>query len=326
MLSQNEWDPLKTVIVGIAANAKVPVTDLSMRTVNYAGEKEGTVFPEGPYPQQVIDEATEDLEVFSDFLKSVGVTVLRPNDTNPPYYNYCPRDSVLVYKDLIIATPQPLRPRYREFQAFAHHLTPYGKITDLSAEHPDLLYNLACVGNPDIFALTEIAPAFDAANILRANDDLIYLVSNGGNRSGAALLQDVIGNRGKVWTLEGVYSFMHIDSTIALLREGLMLLNPDRIKCKSQLPPPLRPWDAIWCPEPFELPVWSGYTGASKWMNMNLFSVNPELVVLEERQDSLRLALEKYNIECAMLPCRHQRTLSGGFHCVTLDIERSLND
>jgi len=55
---------------------------------------------------------------------------------------------------------------------------------------------------------------------------------------------------------------------------------------------------------------------------MNLFSVNPNLVVLEEHQEPTRRELEKYGIECAMLPMRHQRTLGGGFHCVTLDLDR----
>ena len=55
---------------------------------------------------------------------------------------------------------------------------------------------------------------------------------------------------------------------------------------------------------------------------MNLFSINENLVALEEHQHNLRKELEKYNIECAMLPMRHQRTLGGGFHCVTLDLER----
>jgi glycine amidinotransferase len=55
---------------------------------------------------------------------------------------------------------------------------------------------------------------------------------------------------------------------------------------------------------------------------MNLFSVNPDLVALEENQEPTRKELEKHGIECAMLPMRHSRTLSGCFHCVTLDLER----
>ena len=60
----------------------------------------------------------------------------------------------------------------------------------------------------------------------------------------------------------------------------------------------------------------------SVWVNMNLFSVNQGLVALEETQEPTRKLLESHGIECAMLPMRHQRTLSGGYHCVTLDLER----
>jgi glycine amidinotransferase len=55
---------------------------------------------------------------------------------------------------------------------------------------------------------------------------------------------------------------------------------------------------------------------------MNLLSINSNLVVLENHQDPTRRELEKYGIECAMLPMRQGRTLSGFFHCVTLDLER----
>jgi len=115
---------------------------------------------------------------------------------------------------------------------------------------------------------------------------------------------------------------MHIDTTIAFLREGLMLLNPERIKNVNDLPKPFQNWDVIWCPEPIDIGYFLGYNHASKWVNMNLFSINPNLVVLEEHQNPTRKVLEKNGIECAMLPMRHGRTLSGIFHCVTLDLER----
>lgn len=115
---------------------------------------------------------------------------------------------------------------------------------------------------------------------------------------------------------------MHIDTTIAFLREGLMLLNPERIKSVDVLPEPFRKWDVVWCPEPVDIGYYPGYNHASEWVNMNLFSVNPNLVALEEHQEPTRKELEKHGIECAMLPMRHGRTLSGIFHCVTLDLER----
>lgn len=327
MLSVNEWDPLKTVIVGSATNATIPLLDLSLRTVNYASVGDVNDIPCGPYPNQVIDEANEDLEILCDFLAKENVEVLRPNNSiTPEYYNFCPRDSVLVYDNMILATPQPLRSRTNEYLALEHHFLKYqqqgNRYIKNRPEFPDSLYNAHCVQNKDVLALNETLPSFDAANILKCNDNLFYLVSNSGNKKGAEYLQELLGTGAQVHLVEDVYSFMHIDSTIALLREGLMLLNPSRIKNISQLPKPLQSWDCIWAPEPIDIGHYPGYCNASVWMNMNIFSINPNLIVVEERQEPLRKELEKYNIDCAMLPMRHERTLGGGFHCVTLDIVR----
>ena len=192
----------------------------------------------------------------------------------------------------------------------------------MPAYYNDDLYNIDCVGDPDVLALHEIAPSFDAANIIRANQDILYLVSNSGNKKGAESLQDLLGSSVQVHTLENVYSYMHIDSTVAFLKEGLLLVNPERIKNKYQLPKPFCDWDVIWAPEPSDIGHYPGICNASKWINMNLFSIREDLVVLEKHQNTLRMLLEKKGIECIMLPMRHQRTLGGGFHCVTLDLER----
>ena len=319
MKSQNEWDNLKKVIVGVADHSKVPEVDLSVRTINYAEREDISDVPVGPYPQQVIDEANEDLETFVSFLMGEGVEVVRPQRTDTEYYNFCPRDVIFTHKDLTLASPMPLRCRKDAWKPLINHL---GNTLIVPCKHQDELYNESCVGDKDTLALTEVTPAFDAANILRANDDILYLVSNSGNIAGANLLQEMLGDRAKVHLLQGVYSYMHIDTTIAFLREGLMLLNPERIKDVNVLPEPFRNWDVIWCPEPVDIGYFPGYNHASEWVNMNLFSVNPNLVVLEEHQEPTRKELEKHGIECAMLPMRHGRTLSGIFHCVTLDLER----
>jgi N-dimethylarginine dimethylaminohydrolase len=322
MYSKNEWDTLKKVVVGIADYAKVPEIDISLRTINYADVQDETSINSGLYPRQVVDEANEDLEIFSNFLRTQGVEVVRPTPSaDCEYYNYCPRDNVVVHDNLALATPMPLISRKNEYLAFAHHLT---NIKNIPCSYNDNLYNVKCLGDPDVLALTEYEPAFDAANIIRANNDLLYLVSNSGNKKGAQLLQELVGNDVTVHTLEGVYSYMHIDSTVAFLKEGLMLLNPSRIKSIDQLPKAFQNWDVIWCPEPVPIGHHGNYKHSSDWISMNLFSVNPNLVAVEEHQTPLRKELEKYNIECAMLPMRHSVTLGGCFHCVTLDLERQL--
>ena len=319
MRSQNEWDKLTKVIVGVADYARVPEVDLGVRTINYADREDVSDVPVGQYPQHIIDETNEDLEVFVNFLLKEGVEVLRSERTPTDYYNFCPRDVIFTHKDLTIATPMPLRCRKDAWKPLISHL---GTTSIIQCKHQDELYDEGCVGNKDTLALTEATPAFDAANILRANDDILYLVSNSGNIAGANLLQEMLRDRAKVHLLQGVYSYMHIDTTIAFLREGLMLLNPERIKSVDVLPESFRSWDVIWCPEPADIGYYPGYNHASEWINMNLFSVNPNLVVLEKNQDPTRKELERHGIQCAMLPMRHQRTLSGGFHCVTLDLQR----
>ena len=326
MLSKNEWDPLQRVIVGSADGARIPVMETSLRTINYSHLDDIGNIPQGLYPQQVINEANEDLEGICNFLKSLGIKVDRPDTTTAPgYYHYCPRDSICVFEDLVVETPMPLRARKNESQSLEHvfsNLEDQFRWIKLQAKRQESLYNTGCVGDPDILALTEAEASFDAANVLRCNRDIFYLVSNSGNRAGANLLQDLLGKEYRVWTIENIYSYMHIDSTISLLREGLMLLNPDRIKDKSVLPKPLQNWEAIWAPDPGEGWHYPGYCNSSKWSSMNILSINPELVLMEQEQTALATLLNKHGIESKLLPMRHSRTLGGSFHCVTLDIER----
>jgi glycine amidinotransferase len=321
IFTKNEWGKLKRVIVGVADYAKIPTMDKSLRTVNYAGDLDVSHVKIGSYPNQVIDEANEDLEIFCAFLRGEGIEVLRPNREETEYYNYCPRDSVFIHENLVIATPQPIKARENNWKSFKQHLK---DPIELKCSYSEELYNELCICNPNILALNEIYPAFDAANIIRANDDVLYLISNSGNFSGSILLQEYLGSRAKVRVVKDIYSYVHIDTTICFLREGLMMVNPTRVKSRDQLTFPFNNWDIINCPDPVDIGYYPGYNNTSEWSNMNLFSISPNLVVLEEHQHDTRKVLETYGIECAMLPMRHQRTLSGGFHCVTLDLEREV--
>jgi scyllo-inosamine-4-phosphate amidinotransferase 1 len=316
----NEWGKLRKVIVGVADYANIPPLDISYRTVSAADKlHESEIIHSVNYPKQVIEEANQDLEILCALLELEGVKVLRSNRESTNFFNYCPRDSVLTYGNSSFATPMPVKARVNEYKAFAHHLS---NLTVCPRYNKDDLYNINCIGNKDILALTDIAPVFDAANIIKANDYLLYLVSNSGNEAGARYLQELLGDEVTVCVLRDAYSYSHIDSTIAFLREGLLLANPSRIKDRDMLPYPFNTWDIIWCPEPEYIDYYKPFNNASIWQNMNLFSISEDLVVIEEKQHNLAVELKKYHIESAMLPIRHCRTLAGAFHCVTLDIER----
>jgi glycine amidinotransferase/scyllo-inosamine-4-phosphate amidinotransferase 1 len=321
MNSNNEWGPLKKVIVGLADFARIPKLDKSLRTVSYSHIKDSCNIPIGDwvYPLQVQHEANEDLDRLSSELTKLGIEVVRPLNRPTNYYNFCPRDLVTVIGDKAIVAPMSLQSRKDDYQNINHHLE---NVHYVDNDQSDDNYNLNSIGNKDILALNEINPKFDAANILRANNELLYLVSNSGNRKGAIYLQEFLGSEYKVRILENVYSYMHIDSTVAFLREGLMLLNPSRIPDKKIMPKPFCDWDAIYCPEPTDIGYYGEFNNASTWINVNLLSISDKLVVVEEHQEVLRKELQKYGIESLMLPMRHARTLGGCFHCVTLDLIR----
>jgi N-dimethylarginine dimethylaminohydrolase len=168
-------------------------------------------------------------------------------------------------------------------------------------------------------------PAFDAANVLRFGQDLIYLVSGTGNEMGGRWLQSILGEKFRVHFLKDVYYGSHIDSTIVALRPGLVLCNPSRLN-DDTLPAILKQWKVIYSP-PMEntsrhTPEYAAKSIGSDWIDMNAFSISPNLVVVDHNQLSLIKVLEKNGLDVVPLRLRHSKMLGGGPHCVTLDVRR----
>ena len=331
----NEWDTLKEVFVGNVENANNPIKNKDLHCINYADQDNIDSVNVGYYPEQVIEETKEDLEELVSTLKSFGVTVKRPTTQHSAkifqtpdwfsdgYYTYCPRDSVVVIGDTIIESPMALRSRYFETFSFRDEFIDYMKKGTrwVSAPKPRLRDDSYQREDLDKLTLTDIEPVFDAANILRCNNDILYLLSNTGNELGARWLQNFLGSEYKVHVLRNMYSYVHLDSTIALLREGLCLLNPDRVN-EDNIPEVLKSWDKIWCPDMVDIGYYGDFNHASVWIGINLLSLTSNLVICDENQLELHKELYKHNIEVIPMRLRHARTLGGSFHCVTLDINR----
>jgi len=335
--SCNEWDPLEEVIVGNPLGARFPTADPSTQLAEFPGRPLGEI-PQGPFPQQVIEETEEDLNAFVAVLEEAGVTVKRP-DTWPHetkfstvhwesagYYNYCPRDIMLVIGDHIIETPNVIRSRAQESLSYRAMMVDYLKSGAkwYSAPKPMLLDSLFDVDQARPTPRND-EPAFDAANVLRLGKDLIYLVSGTGNELGGQWLQTILGDDFRVHFLKDVYYGSHIDSTFVALRPGLMLANPGRINDET-LPEILKQWDVIYSPPmestgSYDAEYLSKSIG-SKWIDMNLFSINPNLVVVDRDQTALIKLLEKQGLDVVPHKLRHSKMLGGGYHCVTLDVRR----
>jgi glycine amidinotransferase len=222
----------------------------------------------------------------------------------------------------------PLRSRFFETLAYKDLLLEYFQSGArwISAPKPRLLDDLYDDDPNSEIKIRDLEPLFDAANVLRVGRDILYLVSCSGNMMGCAWLQRALGPEYRVHPLIGLYEGTHIDTTITLLRPGLVLLNPSRVD-EGNMPKLFRGWEIIWCPEMVDTGHSTGwdYSRASIWSGMNFFMINPELAVVNEAQKPLIKVLAQHGIESIPLKLRHTRTLSGGFHCVTLDIRRRGN-
>jgi len=272
-------------------------------------------------------------------LEELGITVRRPETwpheakfstihwESEGYYNYCPRDIMLVIGDQIIETPNVIRSRAQETFSYRKMMMDYfnSGAKWFSAPKPMLLDSLF---EADLEKPTprNDEPAFDAANVLRLGRDLIYLVSGTGNEMGGKWLQTILGDEFRVHLFKDVYYGSHIDSTFVALRPGLMLCNPGRLN-DDTLPDILKQWDCIYSPPMentggFDADYLSKSIG-SKWIDMNILSINPNLVVVDKDQTALIRLLEKHDVDVIPLKLRHSKMLGGGFHCVTLDIRRA---
>jgi N-dimethylarginine dimethylaminohydrolase len=341
--THNHWDPLEEIIVGRADNARVPTVDRSTMSMCYTNYNQETIKPlEGAYPQWLIDEANEDIEQLVKTLEQAHVKVHRPavqdtaNEFSTPewtstgWYTWCPRDLLLPFDNLMIETPSPMRARY--FETRAYHNIMLEAVNDgvewIAAPKPilsDASYQFEEIKNTP--SLTNLEPVFDAPNCVRLGRDILFQISNTGNHMGLQWLKNVLEHRGyRVHPAEHIYSYGHFDSTIIPLRPGLVLLNSTRVT-PDNCPKLFDKWDKIYFQDVAPIIVPESGPGSvspcSPYIGMNILSIDPNTVCIGNTQTSLMRELEKHKITCVPLPMRHAATLSGGFHCATLDLRRT---
>jgi N-dimethylarginine dimethylaminohydrolase len=299
--SYNEWDSLRHVIVGDAAFANWPVTDPVFTAEGKKSSWTETPVPAGAVPQWIIDETNEDLQRLTDTFKLLGIRVSRPTPYNfqqhDGLYNYCPRDRLLVYGTTVVDVSMMYPCRDQEIACYQ-----------------DLIKDAEVIKMP-----RDCGMILDAANILRANDHWLFLESASGNRAA----YDWLCQQFPFVNIElcQFYAGVHIDSTISVLNEGLVVLNASRVN-EANCPQLFRGWRKIYVDDVVSQDFYQ-YPYASKWIALNMFSVNPHTVIVDQDNPKLIRTLEQHGMTVIPLKLRHSRTLGGGFHCVTLDLERS---
>lgn len=302
--SRNEWDPLEKIIVGSASHANWPTTDPVFAQESTKTTWQDSPVPSGPVEQFVIDQANRELDTLAETLLRLGVTVYRPRPLDfvklGGMYNYCPRDRLIVYGDTLVDVNMMYPCRNQEIEAL-HRLTNEARNILTMPRNAGMI--------------------LDAANVCRLGDTWLFLESASGNLAAYNWLCEKFPKINI--ELCKFYGGVHIDSTITPVREGLVLLNGSRVT-EDNCPKAFQDWEKIYINDAdIVTQDFYKYPYASKWIAMNMLSVNPETVIIDAKQTRLMEILKSRGIDSIPLTLSHSRTLGGGFHCVTLDTKRT---
>ena len=350
----NEWDPLKHVILGWADGTMVQAPEPAVeRDWPDDGFPLGTY---GPLPQEMADKANEQLDNFGKILESRGIRVDRPTPLDfsqtvqTPDWKQAsmfgcmpPRDVLITIGNQILEATMSYRSRWYEYLCYRPLLEQYFK------EDPNMRWEAAPkprltghtykkdfwkewntlseeeqlerARNLD-WALTEVEPLFDAADMMRLGKDIVFQPSMVSNMAGADWIRRHFPNhRIHVMNFKEKAQ-VHIDSTWIPLRPGLILHNRERDAVPEQLKMyEINDWEIVECVQP-EHRAKRRLSYCSIWLSINLLVLDPKTVCVEASETAQMEQLDKLGFEVIPVPFYDVAPFGGGLHCSTTDIYR----
>lgn len=354
--SWNEWDPLEEVVVGRADGACYEPTEPGYRP-QVRGARNAP-FPTGAKPAETIARANEELDGLADLLRSLGVTVRRPDpfdfsaalrtpsfEVENQYCSVCPRDVLITMGNQIVEATMSRRTRFFEYLPYRHLVYDYWnadqRVVWTTAPKPSMsdemyreeFWTLTAEERQarmyDFeYCVTQTEVIFDAADITRMGRDVFVHESMTTNRLGISWLRRELEPRGlRVHGLRFPRDLFpsHIDATFVPLRPGLVLTNPDRpLEGEEQDLFRSNGWEFVDAPEPKctddDMP---SYCQSSRWLSMNLLSVSPDTVICEETEEETQGLLRGLGFEVLTVPFRNVYEFGGSLHCATWDVRRT---
>jgi glycine amidinotransferase len=357
--SWNEWDPLRHVIVGRIDSRMVGAPERGM--VNVYPRLGLGVGEWVPIPDEYLQRAGEQMERFVALLQQRGITVDRPTSLDDRQYvrtpfwecshtfgTMPPRDILLCYGNEILEATMSQRARWFEFLSYKPLLERYFK------EDPNFLWEvapkprlaedsympgywesfhagwsaeeLAARAERFEWQLSEQEPLFDAADVMRFGKDLFIQHSAPTNRSGIEWFRrhfEARGFRVHECAFGGTPQPWHMDVTIAGLRPGLLLVNPQYPSLVPEFHQLFRinDWEIVEAvpPSGAEQPP---YSFCHDVLGYNVLSLDPETVCVEASEVALMEQLDGLGLGVVPVEFLEVSMFGGGLHCATLDIER----
>merc|ERR1719393_640987 len=270
-------------------------------------------------------------------------------DSASQYCATCPRDSMITLGNTILEATMSKRSRYFEHLAMRDISLKLWqrdpeRIRFLACPKPsmaDSMYNLDFFNLSDEerfkrmrsyeFCVNEKEPVFDAADITRVGKDIFVQKSMVTNDSGIQWLAAHFPEL-RVHAMHFPYDLYpsHIDCTFVPLRPpskdggdgGLVLINPERPPLESEAELwKKNGWKFLNAPMPAQLDR-PPFSQSSYWLSMNLLSISPTTMVIEENEIPLYNLLRSHGFDPITVPMRHMYEFGGAIHCCTWDLQR----
>ncbi len=164
---------------------------------------------------------------------------------------------------------------------------------------------------------------FDGAQCIRLGRDLIVNCANENHSRAVDWLERHLRDTYRVHQVYRM-SDNHIDSMLLALKPGVFLARHEGIR--EMLPEQFRKWKFIVPPVP-DISSFPQYDSrdlvlTSPYIDLNVLSVGPDLVLVNEACKELIVTLEGEGFTVVPVQHRHRRLFGGGFHCFTLDTVR----
>lgn len=338
--ADDEWSPLKAVLVGRAGKACFPWADSAMIQATMPAVHQHRFVAQSPFPSDLIANAEAELDHLATLLEKEGIHVYRPPQhvdwlAVGGYTGAMPRDGLMVVGNTIIEACFAWPSRDREISLA------FGSILKLLSQDP----RVRIVRRPPTawahtlmdkeerqgedtsssWVINNSRPAFDTADFMRFGKVILGQYSHVTNDAGVNHIRRHLPRGYRLEMLETVDPHaMHIDATILPLRQGLLVFNPNRVT-----PAALRRHEILadWRLEPFPFDPKESPNGpplymTSPWLALNVLVLDGKRVVVEASDDRTAKWYEELGMECIRCPFRHVYSIGGSFHCATVDLLR----
>jgi glycine amidinotransferase len=336
------WDPLKEVIVG-----------------NCAGKHHRNKLA------HILEETKEDLDYLADYLTKLGVRVHRPVVTQQPdnmdlgifkikhpTSPIVPRDQYLVYGNTVYQTYTSMPDRYLDsvnyYEIFKDLFDRGHNWISMPPPKLDTLVDKWWANGQEVYhQQLQDRMLWHTATMFKCGDKLITNTQGPGNVAGLEWMKrNLPANTVLDAGATQQQGFGHID-------HGWFMTNDDLVFCvnKEWVPEPLRNKEIVELQDHFEkfddvkfitdfqntpgtysdkwldkwLTEWKGYA-QEVFFDSNVLVVDSENVLFSNHQSKIFKIMERYGINCHVVPQRHGLFWEAGIHCLTLDIVRNGNN